>query len=63
MDVFPMPPVPMRAMGVKLPTRSTIFATSSSRPKKALGGCGGDSPGLFGQKFRWWICLQARFLT
>jgi hypothetical protein len=44
MEVFPIPPAPMRAMGVRFSVRPTIFSISSSRPKQALGGGGGDSP-------------------
>jgi len=45
MDVFPIPPAPMRASGVELSARQTIFSISSLRPKQALGGGGGNSPG------------------
>jgi hypothetical protein len=45
-DVFPIPPAPMRAMGVRFLARPTIFSISSSRPKQALGGGGGDSPSV-----------------
>jgi hypothetical protein len=45
MDVFPIPPAPMRAMGVRLLARLMILSISSSRPKQALGGGGGNSPG------------------
>ena len=44
-DVFPIPPGPMRAIGVRFPARLMIFSTNSSRPKHALGGGGGSSPG------------------
>ena len=44
MDVFPIPPEPMRAIGVRFSARPVIFSISSSRPKQALGGGGGDSP-------------------
>ena len=42
---FPNPPAPMRAIGVRFSVRSTIFSISSSRPKQAHGGGGGNSPG------------------
>ena len=45
MDVFPIPPSPMRAIGVRFSARLTIFSISSSRPKHTLGGEGGNSPG------------------
>jgi hypothetical protein len=43
MEVFPIPPAPMRAMGVRFSARATILSISSSRPKHALGGGGGNS--------------------
>src|SRR5882757_4107982 len=43
-DVFPIPPAPMRATGVRLWARATILSIKSSRPKKARGGGGGVSP-------------------
>ena len=52
MDVFPIPPAPMRAIGIRLSTRSTISPMSFSRPKKALGGGGGDSPGMLDTEIR-----------
>ena len=45
MDVFPIPPAPIRAMGVSFSARPMTFSISSSRPKQVLGGGGGDSPG------------------
>ena len=44
MDVFPIPPVPMRAIGLRVSARSTIFSINASRPKQALGRGGGNSP-------------------
>ena len=44
MDVFPIPPGPTRATGVRSETRQTIFSITSSRPKQTLGGAGGNSP-------------------
>ena len=45
MEVFPIPPAPMRAIGVRFPARPTTSSISSSRPKQAHGGGGGNSPG------------------
>ena len=45
-DVFPIPPAPMRAIDVRLSARPTIFSINSSRPKQAPGGGGGDSPSI-----------------
>ena len=44
-DVLPIPPTPMRAIGVRSSARPMILSISSSRPKQALGGGGGSSPG------------------
>ena len=44
MEVFPIPPAPMRAMGLRVSARSTIFSINPSRPKQALGRGGGNSP-------------------
>jgi len=44
MDVLPIPPAPMSATGVRFSARPTIFSINSSRPKKTLGGEGGNSP-------------------
>jgi len=62
-DVFPMPPAPMRAMGVRFSVRPTILSISSSRPKNALGGGGGNSPGTLHVNIRCWIHFQSRLLT
>ena len=43
-EVFPIPPAPMRAMGVRVSTRPVIFSINPSRPKQALGRGGGNSP-------------------
>jgi hypothetical protein len=51
-EVFPMPPGPTRAIGLRPSARSTIFSISSSRPKQALGGGGGNSPGGILWKFQ-----------
>ena len=52
MDVLPIPPVPMRASGVRFSARPTIFSINSSRPKMALGGGGGDSPSVLDTNMR-----------
>ena len=44
MEVFPIPPAPMRAMGLRVSARPTIFSINPSRPKQALGRGGGNSP-------------------
>ena len=44
MDVFPIPPAPMSAMGLRSSARLTTFSISSSHPKNDLGGGGGNSP-------------------
>ena len=44
MEVFPIPPAPMRAMGSRFSAIPTSFSMSSPRPKQALGAGGGDSP-------------------
>ena len=53
MDVFPIPPVPMRASGVRFSTRPTIFSITSWRPKTTLGGGGGGSPDVLDAKIRY----------
>ena len=57
MDVFPIPPAPIRAIGVRFSTSPTIVSINSSRPKQALGGGGGDSPGLLDESVRWQVRL------
>ena len=52
MDVFPIPPGPMRAIEERLSARLTTFSINSSRPKQAPGGGGGDSPSILGSKVR-----------
>lgn len=42
--VFPIPPAPMRAIGVRRSASPIIFPISPSRPKHTFGGGGGDSP-------------------
>ena len=46
MAVLPIPPGPMRAIGVRFSARPRTSSISSPRPKHALGGGGGDSPGV-----------------
>ena len=46
MEVLPIPPAPMRAIGVRFSASPTIFSIKWWRPKQALGGGGGDSPGI-----------------
>src|ERR1700759_2525559 len=46
MDVFPIPPAPMRAIGVLFSARPMIFSINSLRPKHDLGGWGASSPGM-----------------
>ena len=62
MAVFPIPPGPMRAIGVRFSARSMISSISSARPKQALGRGGGDSPGAVGKGLRccirWWLDYQ-----
>jgi hypothetical protein len=55
MDVFPIPPGPMRAMGVRFSARPTISLVSSLRPKNTLGGGGGDSPESLDANISRWI--------
>ena len=44
MDVFPIPPASIRAIGVRFCARPTIFSFDTSRPKKSLGGGSGSFP-------------------
>ena len=55
MDVFPIPPVPVRAIDVKCSVRSTIVSTNSLRPKKIFGAGGGSSPGVAGADVVDWV--------
>ena len=48
MEVFPIPPAPMRAVGVRFSARPTIPSIMSPRPKQTLGAGGGDSPSMLG---------------
>ena len=52
MDVLPIPPAPMRAMGARFSARPTIFSINLLRPKQALGAGGGDSPSALDANIR-----------
>jgi len=54
MDVFPIPPTPIRAIGVRRSAKSAISSISSLRPKKSLGDGGGNSPGALDASIRCW---------
>ena len=60
MDVLPIPPAPRRASGVRFSARWTISSTSSSRPKKILGGGGGRAPCPLDANMSYWIAFLAR---
>jgi hypothetical protein len=62
-DVLPIPPAPIRAIGVRREAKSMIFSINSSRPKKTLGGGGGSSPGALDVNIRRWISPVSRMLT
>jgi len=62
-DVFPMPPAPIRAIGVRHCAKQTIFRISSSRPNKALGGGGGSSPGTLDANVSRRVFQQLMLLT
>ena len=53
-DVLPIPPTPIKAIGVRCCAKSTILSINSSRPKKILGGGGGRSPGALDSNVRHW---------
>ena len=64
MEVLPIPPVPVRAIDVKRSVRSMIVSTNSLRPKKTLGGGGGNSPrGTLGAELRHWVYRWLRLVT
>ena len=63
MEVLPIPPAPIRAIGESFPASPTISSISSSRPKKALGGGGRDSPGTLDANIRSEIHRKSRPLT
>ena len=52
MDVLPIPPAPMRAVGERFSARPRILSIMSARPKQALGAGGGDSPSALDTKIR-----------
>ena len=56
MDVLPISPVPMRAIGARFSVKLMIPSISSSRPKQALGARGGYSPGMPDASIRDCIC-------
>jgi hypothetical protein len=43
-DILPIPPASSRAIGLRWFRRSIISSIKPSRPRKTLGGEGGDSP-------------------
>jgi len=55
MDVLPIPPGPIRTVGVRSSVKLTIFSINPSRPKKNLGAGGGDSPDALDANMRHWI--------
>ena len=44
-DVFPIPPAPISAIGVRRFAERTILSINASRPQKILGAGGGSNPG------------------
>jgi hypothetical protein len=63
MEVFPIPPAPMRAMEVWCSAKPTIFSIHSSRPKKTPGGGGGGSPYTLNTNIRYRVQRWSRSLT
>ena len=63
MDVSPIPPAPVRAIGVRYRGEQTIFPINLSRPKETLGYGGGSSPGALDGNARRWISQQSGLLT
>ena len=55
MEVFPIPPGPMRAIGVRFSAKPMIFSISSSRPKQVLGGGGGSPLSVLDANIRYWV--------
>ena len=55
MDVLPVPPGPMRAIGVRFSTKPRISSIKLSRQKQALGARGVDSPGILDANTRYCI--------
>ena len=62
-DVLPIPPAPIRAIGVRFSANPTTSSINSSRPKKTLGGGGGDSPDTLDANIRGWIRRWPKLLT
>ena len=62
-EVLPIPPAPIRAIGVRCSVNPTIFSINSSRPKKTLGGGGGGSAGTLDPNIRGGIYWWSRSLT
>src|SRR5579872_3333882 len=62
-DVFPIPPAPTRAIGVKISARPMISSTNSSRPKQVLGNGGGVSPCALDSNVRDYVPPESRPLT
>jgi len=54
MEVLPIPPAPIRAIGIRRCAKQTIFSINSSRPKKILGDGGGNSPGALDANVKHW---------
>ena len=63
MDVFPIPPGPMRASEVRFSARPMVLSISSSRPKHARGGGGGGSPSMLDLNVRRCPARQLEWLT
>lgn len=46
---LPVPPTPLRVIGVRSSARQNVFSVGSSRPKQTPGREGGDPPDLSGE--------------
>ena len=62
-NVLPIPPAPMRAIGSRCSARPMTFSISSLRPKQALGGCGGGSPCTLDANMRHQIYQRSKLRT
>ena len=64
-EVFPIPPVPTSAVDSSLSAWPTISSIRVSRPKKAFGAGGGNSPGgvLLTHKFTVLVVFTVADLT